>query len=133
MSINQTECKSTVGITVGLIDSVMTICHVIAQRLRACEAADSGFYPYPSEVLESLKDIYSDDDLKYVLSAIPRWVEGVKKVYPQWPGPCITCRIDHDPYGPCPQNEIYLMAEGTRGEPKERDTTRKIVYDYRIL
>lgn len=58
MNISETDCRSEVGITVGLIDSLIVICRVLKSRNLSA-----------SEVKEALKDLSSDEDLMSILSA----------------------------------------------------------------
>jgi hypothetical protein len=51
------DCRTKDGITIGLIDSLIFISRVLSKRdLRS------------PEVLEALKDLQTDEDLKYLLS-----------------------------------------------------------------
>ena len=56
-----TDCRSSEGVTVGLIDSFITISRVLKGRDLT---ADS--------VVEALKDLASDEDFAYLLSAIDK-------------------------------------------------------------
>lgn len=50
------NCRTEDGITIGLIDSLIFISRILAKRdLRS------------PEVLEALKDLQSDEDIKYLL------------------------------------------------------------------
>jgi hypothetical protein len=51
-----TDCRSETGITVGLIDAVITIVHLLAERDLSSP-----------EVQEALKDLRQDEDLRKVL------------------------------------------------------------------
>ena len=53
----ETDCRSDVGITVGLIDGIIAICRVLAQRDLQ-----------PDEVREALLDLASDEDLEFIIS-----------------------------------------------------------------
>lgn len=53
--ITETDCREATGITVGLIDSLLTICRVLATRDL-----------YPPEVQEALKDLGGDEDFLLV-------------------------------------------------------------------
>lgn len=53
MSITKTDCRSEVGITVGLIDSIITAARVLAGREKSS-----------MEVREALKDLRADEDIK---------------------------------------------------------------------
>ena len=52
-----TCCRSEVGITVGLIDSLIAIARVLAKRDMSSE-----------EVREALKDLQADEDIAAILS-----------------------------------------------------------------
>lgn len=54
-----TDCRSEVGITVGLIDSIIFISRILRHRDLSNE-----------EVIEALKDLSNDSDLKYILNSI---------------------------------------------------------------
>lgn len=54
-----TNCKSEEGITVGLIDSLMTISSIVNQRLKMLTLTPA--------IEESLKDLGSDKDLEGVI------------------------------------------------------------------
>jgi transcriptional regulator with XRE-family HTH domain len=53
------DCGSENGITIGLIDGIITICRVLAPR----DFNDK-------DVQEALKDLSTDDDLNYILNTI---------------------------------------------------------------
>ncbi len=52
----KTDCREEIGITVGLIDSIITQCRILKTRDLKSKA-----------VQEALKDLYSDEDLKFIL------------------------------------------------------------------
>ena len=54
---SSTDCRSEDGITVSLIDSIISICRVLKTR-----DLTSG------DAQEALKDLSDDEDLKYILS-----------------------------------------------------------------
>jgi hypothetical protein len=54
----ETDCRSDDGVTVGLVDSIIAICRVLARR-------DLG----PPPVREALRDLATDEDLRAVLDA----------------------------------------------------------------
>ena len=54
MAESTTDCRSEDGITVGLIDAVISICRVLLPRL---EENDSS-----PDVVEALRDLHSDVD-----------------------------------------------------------------------
>jgi len=53
---NATDCRSEEGITVGLVDSIISIARVLAKRDFT-----------PTAVVESLKDLADDEDVKSIL------------------------------------------------------------------
>lgn len=55
-----TDCRSETGVTVGLIDSLITICRVLKQRDLASP-----------EVQEALLDLRSDEDIAMVMAYRP--------------------------------------------------------------
>lgn len=56
MAETGTDCRSETGITVGLIDAIITMSRLLAQRDLSAP-----------EVQESLKDLRQDEDLRKVL------------------------------------------------------------------
>ena len=54
-----TDCRSETGITVGLVDSLISIARVLAVRDLS-----------PLEVLEAIKDLRSDEDIAYLLGGL---------------------------------------------------------------
>lgn len=75
----KTDCKTEEGITVGLIDSIITISRLLKQRLGRLnleyekrshrDIEDNKLWP--EAVYEALKDLHTDRDLLYVLQAGP--------------------------------------------------------------
>lgn len=55
-----TDCKSPTGITIGLIDSLISISRVLAPRLKGKNIN--------KKVLEALDDLYQDKDLLRILT-----------------------------------------------------------------
>jgi len=53
--VAHTDCRSEDGITVGLIDSIITSCRVLSSRDLTCEAA-----------VEALRDLRSDSDVSLI-------------------------------------------------------------------
>lgn len=53
------DCRSEKGITIGLIDSIISICRILKDRNLNHE-----------EVKEALKDLKSDEDLKFILEHV---------------------------------------------------------------
>lgn len=53
----KTDCREEIGITVGLIDSIITQCRILRKR-----KLDS------KEVKEAFKDLLDDEDLQFILS-----------------------------------------------------------------
>lgn len=58
MSSIETDCRTEVGITVGLIDALISICRVLAKRDLSSH-----------EVLQSLVDFGSDEDFQRIVFA----------------------------------------------------------------
>jgi hypothetical protein len=56
-----TDCRSETGVTVGLIDSLISISRVLATRGME-----------DKEVIEALKDLKGDEDINFVLSALDK-------------------------------------------------------------
>lgn len=54
--ITETDCRTDTGITVGLVDTIITV----ARILRKSDLA-------PTEVQEALRDLLQDDDFLYLL------------------------------------------------------------------
>lgn len=57
----RTDCRSEVGVTVGLVDALISVCRVLAARDTSSP-----------EVAEALKDLGSDEDVAKVLAAARR-------------------------------------------------------------
>ena len=77
-STSKSDCRSPEGITVGLIDSIITAARVLSYR-QFTHAA----------VLEALKDLREDSDVKRLLGAyvqLPEWV--CRKCDYRWFGKC---------------------------------------------
>ncbi len=55
---SSTDCRSEEGITVGLIDSLISIARVLAHRDLT-----------PNSVVEALKDLAQDEDMKTIMDA----------------------------------------------------------------
>lgn len=53
-----TDCRSETGITVGLVDSIITAARVLRHRALTDDA-----------VREALKDLASDEDVRFLLEA----------------------------------------------------------------
>lgn len=53
----KTDCREEIGITVGLIDSIITQCRILRKRNLA-----------PEEVKEALLDLIDDEDLQFIIS-----------------------------------------------------------------
>lgn len=69
--VAHTDCGSEDGITVGLIDSIITSCRVLSSRDLTCEAA-----------VEALRDLRSDSDVSLIK---PSHGEQVRQMVPQLP------------------------------------------------
>lgn len=59
MALSVTDCRSDVGITVGLLDGIIAICRVLADRDMEGTAAD-----------EALKDLRQDKDVLRVMGSL---------------------------------------------------------------
>jgi len=59
---NKTDCRSETGITVSLIDSLISISRVLAPRLKKIKGRELS-----KPILEALDDLYQDEDLLYIL------------------------------------------------------------------
>lgn len=55
-----TDCRSEIGITVGLIDAMISIARVAKQRNLQSP-----------EIIEALKDLQGDEDIQYLLTIKP--------------------------------------------------------------
>ena len=62
MEISNTDCRTEEGITVGLVDSIITICRVIKDR-------DLDL----PEVKKALNDLYQDEDFNLFLNKIIKY------------------------------------------------------------
>lgn len=56
-----TDCRTEVGITVGLIDSLISTCRVLKPRLTNDD-----------EIKGALEDLYDDEDLDFILKFIKK-------------------------------------------------------------
>ncbi len=61
MSRTETDCKSWDGITVGLIDAMLTICQVLGPRLENFTSRSA-----PESVREALIDLANDSNFKLI-------------------------------------------------------------------
>lgn len=61
MGRNKTDCRSQVGITVGLIDSIISIARILSPRLK--EQKDIA---YGGAIYEALNDLTTDKDVMYI-------------------------------------------------------------------
>jgi hypothetical protein len=57
MNETSTDCRDEIGITVGLVDAIITLLRVLAQRDLS-----------PPEVQEALADLRQDEDLQTVIT-----------------------------------------------------------------
>lgn len=55
-----TDCRSEVGVTVGLIDTIITVSRVLIKRDLSSV-----------EVREALKDLHLDEDVRRIVNAVP--------------------------------------------------------------
>lgn len=119
---SKTDCRNVTGITVGLIDSLLTTGRVLAPRLKELEQQGSTAAWFQSgAVREALMDLYSDEDIYFITHVLFRWAKQIKAVYPEWewPGQCQkfvrtsavsrypsqVCGVVHHPCEPCPPKE----------------------------
>lgn len=98
-----TDCHSEEGITVGLIDSLISIARVLAPRLREKEQLENGKHP-PSPIQAALLDLEDDKDVRYVLGFLgtvrQRWL------------------VDNLPRPPeLPEDILRLIDRGKDGRP----------------
>ena len=61
-----TDCREEIGITVGLIDSIITQCRILSKRDLTSK-----------EVKEAFKDLQDDEDLKFILLSNDRKVSSL--------------------------------------------------------
>ncbi len=79
MGKSKTDCREYDGITVGLIDSIITASRVLRSRLYEYHKAYERRYQkdiepnilIPESVYEALKDLHQDEDLLFILQAGP--------------------------------------------------------------
>ena len=69
MAETHTDCRSEEGITVGLVDAIISICRILAQRDLSLPA-----------VKEALIDLATDEDVTAVYLAGERWREEALEV-----------------------------------------------------
>lgn len=62
--MTSTDCRTEVGVTVGLVDAVITMCRVLVTRPLV-----------DPEVVEALADLRSDEDVRAVVSGTS-WTGG---------------------------------------------------------
>lgn len=75
MKKTKTDCRTEEGITVGLIDSLITISRVLRQRLKMhhneyekrYQKDVPNNYVWSEPILEALKDLHNDEDLLNIL------------------------------------------------------------------
>ncbi len=58
MNYTSTDCRTTEGVTVGIIDSIITLCRLLVERDLTTPAAK-----------EALRDLRSDDDVLAVVQS----------------------------------------------------------------
>jgi hypothetical protein len=61
MTETVTDCRTEEGVTVGLIDSLITICRILRRRDLSSPA-----------IQEALKDLAQDEDLRFCLNESQR-------------------------------------------------------------
>lgn len=117
VAVSKTDCREDDGITVGLIDSLISICRALAPRIRQYEEKTPAMH-VEHVITEATKDLWQDEDLRFILGHPERWVAVLRRTYPdfEWPGPCQKfvpprgfpsrkCNVSHDPWLPCPKGE----------------------------
>lgn len=57
MNESVTDCRGEIGITVGLVDAIISVCRIIRRRDLSSRDAQ-----------ESLLDLQADEDLRFLLS-----------------------------------------------------------------
>jgi hypothetical protein len=75
MKKTKTDCRSREGITVGLIDSLISISRVLRKDLKSYyedfeeryRKDEDNNYIFPNSILEALKDLQGDEDLYVIL------------------------------------------------------------------
>lgn len=103
MSAETIDCRSEIGVTVGLVDAIIAICRVLAPRVRLEENKNSNVGAlWFTPLRPALEDLTSDEDLAYILDVVNRIALDIKKVYPDWPGRCRQCGGNHSPWDTCP-------------------------------
>ncbi len=80
--VAHTDCRSEDGITVGLIDSIITSCRVLSSRDLTCEAA-----------VEALRDLRSDSDVSLIK---PNHSEQAREVL-EWAVDCWHAEVSQRP------------------------------------
>lgn len=61
MGTSKTNCRSKVGITVGLIDAMISIARVLAPQLK-----EHGSKAWGGAIYEALEDLTKDKDMLYI-------------------------------------------------------------------
>ena len=87
--VAHTDCRSEDGITVGLIDSIITSCRVLSSRDLTCEAA-----------VEALRDLRSDSDVSLIKPSHGEQVRDGWQLVPVEPTPeMLDCIMDWQKIG----------------------------------
>jgi hypothetical protein len=61
MSDTSTDCRDEVGITVGLIDAIISISRILAPRIKDMKKTHAA-------IEESLADLRGDEDLNFIVN-----------------------------------------------------------------
>lgn len=80
------ECKSETGITIGLIDSLIVTCNVLAERLRLGVWEDTPLPTIPilppRAIRNALLDLICQPDVKFVLNRYGEIVRHIFRLFP---------------------------------------------------
>lgn len=57
------DCRSEEGITIGLIDAIISICRILRPRLEKYPGNEAG----PQGIEEALRDLATDEDFRYII------------------------------------------------------------------
>lgn len=75
-----TDCNTPEGITVGLIDALMSIARVLKPRLQAASEKYEGYSYVPLQ--EAMKDLQQDSDVLFIVGE--NFSEALNKTYEEW-------------------------------------------------
>lgn len=62
MEEKEIECTSKEGLTIGLIDSIITCAHLADERVRGLER------DIPKSIVDALSDLFTCDGIRYLMS-----------------------------------------------------------------